>query len=116
MAQLQRKYGPQRAYWPREHTATVRAPIGATQAQYERIKYDAVRQWLEHMDRTGWEFRSEYRIRIPPGVYPAFDLRDRVALLDQREFTVTACFCMRQPETVRYELDPDDIAPFVVRE
>lgn len=116
MAQLQAKYGPDRAYWPREHTATFRAPIGARQDQFERIRNDAVRHWLEYMDRDGWDFRSEYRISVYPGVYPAYDLRDRVALLDEREFMAVAFFVKRQPETVRIELDPDDIAPFVVRE
>ena len=116
MAQLQTKYGPDRAYWPREWTATFRVPIGATQTQYERIKYDAIRHWLDHMDRDGWQFRSEYRISVYPGVYPAFDLRDRVALLDEREMMAVAFFVKREPETIRLELEPDDIAPYVVRE
>lgn len=114
--QLQAKYGPHTAYWPREHLATFRAPIGATQGQYERIRHDSVRAWLEHMDREGWQFHPEHRIKIYPGVYPAFDLRDRIPLFDQREFQVIAWFHKRNPETIRHELDPLVTEPFRVRD
>lgn len=115
VAAIQRKYGPHTAYWPREMWGTFTAPIGATHAQFERLKYDAVRKWLEHMDREGWQFRSEYRIQVYDGVYPAYDIRDRAPRLDLREFRVHAWFCRRDPETVRLELDPELLEPFTVR-
>lgn len=115
VAALQQKYGPHTAYWPRELWGTFTAPLGASRAQFERIKYDAVRTWLNHMDREGWQFRSEYRIQVFDGVYPAFDLRDKCARLDMREFRVRACFVKRDPETVRLELDPELLEPFTIR-
>jgi len=115
VAALQARYGPQTAYWPREHWGTFRAPVGATRGQYERIKYDAVRKWLDHMNREGWQFRSEYRIQVFDGQYPAYDLRDRIPLFDQRQFNVRAYFCKRQPTTIRHELDPIVVEPFRVR-
>jgi hypothetical protein len=115
VATLQRQYGPQTAYRPREMWGSFRAPVGATHAQYERIKYDAVRTWLDHMDREGWQFRSEYRIQVFDGMYPAYDIRDRIPLLDQRQFNVRAFFCKRNPETIRHELDPLVTEPFRVR-
>lgn len=115
VATLQAKYGPHTAYWPREHWGTFRAPLGATRAQFERIKYESVKRWLEHMDREGWQFRSEYRIQVCDGQYPAYDLRDRVALFDEKQFNVRAWFTKRAPETIRYELDPLVVEPFRVR-
>lgn len=115
VAALQRKYGPHTAYWPREQWGTFTAPLGATHAQFEQIKYQAIRRWLDHMDREGWQFRSEYRIQVYNGVYPAYDLRDRAPRLDLREFRVRACFVKRHPETIRLELDPELLAPFTIR-
>ena len=112
---LQRKYGPHTAYHPREMCGTFTAPIGASRAQFERIKYQAVKRWLEHMDREGWQFRAEYRIQVYNGVYPAYDLRDKAPRFDLREFQVRACFTKRAPETVRLELDPELLEPFTIR-
>lgn len=112
---LTRQYGMDRATWPQPKYGTFRVPVGATEAQYLALRARAIGTFVEQHDKMGWTFQPQFKIQVAPGVYPAYDLRDRIPLLDQREFIVRACFCFRNPKPIRIELRPDDLEPYVLK-
>ena len=105
VAALSRKYGMEEATKPRLVEGTFTVPIGISPSAYHAIRNDAIKRFIEAMDKQGWEFVPIYRIKVYPGMYPAVDLRDGIPLLDMREMRVHAHFRFRKPEPVKIEID-----------
>ncbi len=106
-AALSRKYGMDRAHHPRRKTGTFHVPLDVSPRTYQGIRDGAINTFIEYMDKEGWDFVSDLRIQVYPGVYPARDLATGLDLLDRREFLVQAHFRFRNPQPVRIELPPE---------
>ena len=113
---LSRQYGMENASLPKWHEATFQAPLNATWQQYEKIRDDAMKQFIGVMTMKGYTLlaNESYRPRVSPGVYPAYDLMDGYAVLDRREFIIGMWFTFRNPKPVRIELPPHLLAPYTV--
>jgi hypothetical protein len=114
---LTRIYGMDAPRKPQWKLATFRAPLGATQSQYEKLRDKAIEKTVRAMSKQGWDLLADtnHRPKVSPGVYPAWDLRDNVAILDQREFVLGMWFTFRNPKPVRLELPPHLLRPVTVQ-
>lgn len=115
-AALSRQYGMDNARAPQWKEATFQAPIGATDEQYAKIRFDAIRTFIKTMNSRGFDALTSaaYQPRVSPGVYPAYDLASGFALLDRREMIVGMWFTFRNPKPVRIELPPHLLQPYTV--
>ena len=98
------------------HEGTFTAPIDATWGRYEAIRDEALKRFLGAFGKRGWEpvISNNYRPRVSPGIYPARDLRDGIALLDRREFIIGCWFVQPTAKPVRIELPPHLVQPIAV--
>lgn len=111
LAALRRKYAPERGYAPRMFEGTFRVPLGVTGMAYERERNEKVRRFLEAWSKRGFDWLSERRVQVYPGMYPAVDVLSGLPLLGEREFIVRAWFRHRSPKPVRLELPPHLLRP-----
>lgn len=108
---LTRRYGTVQPQWLR---GTFRVPLGCPQALYEKLRNEAVARYITTRGKQGWELVS--RVRVLPGMYPAFDLVQRRFRWDQREFLIDAQFVMPRAERVRIELPSELTQPLALRQ
>lgn len=110
---LQRKYDPTNAHLPRPHMATFRVPVGCSPSHLLALKKAAFLRLVQALNAQGWEpvVDSQHPPQDGPGVYPARDLDTNIPLLDQREWLLRVWFRFRNPQPVRIDLTPQDVAP-----
>lgn len=117
VAALSRQYGMANASAPRWLEATFQVPLQATWPQYEKIRDDAMKKFIGTMVKRGYTVHASenFRPRVSPGVYPAHDLMDGIAILDRREFIIGMWFTFRNPKPVRLELPPHLLQEYTVK-
>lgn len=108
IAALQVKHSAANAHLPQTFRATFRCPVDASERIYEQIRYAAIETFLSKMRAQNWVpvIDQQHPPRVYPGMYPAHDLRDGVAILDQREYIVETWFHQPRPKLIRFELPP----------
>jgi hypothetical protein len=114
---LSQQYGMAEASKPHWKVATFQAPLGCTDVQYEKIRFDAMHKFIKAMNKQGWDLLASenYRPKVTPGVYPAYDLETGLAILDRREMLIGMWFTYRNPKPVRIELPPHMLNPYTIQ-
>lgn len=98
------EHGPQTAYRPAWQFATFRVAMGSKLHQYEALRNENVKRWIDEMGRRGWDFDASSPIHCRPGPYPARDLATNLEIPGYRDILVAARFIERAPQVRRIEL------------
>ncbi len=103
---ITRRLAPFRETPLRVRRGTFRCPVDATDAQYTRIRNDAIKAFLAAMSKQGWELRS--RIKVDQSRFEARTLtenpQDAKPMPGFIEYVVRAIFEQLHFKTVRIEV------------
>lgn len=103
-----------RAFHPRIIEGTFDVFVPMTWEKYEKARDAAVLRFIDAMERQGWHWQSQRRIRVEPGMYPAHDPISGVWLPDRQQFIIRAWFRFENPKPLRIELEPEIREPLEI--
>ena len=92
----QREGDPRRAW-----TGTFQAPKDASTNTFQSTAKERCNRFIDSLLKRGWELKSKLQIYGP---FAAYDIRDRVLLLDMAEYKVRGVFQLDKPKAQRIEV------------
>ncbi len=92
----QREGDPRRAW-----TGTFQAPKSHQMSTFESVAKERCNRFIDSMKKRGWDLKSKLQIYGP---FAAYDIRDRVLLLDMAEYRVRGIFQLDKPKVQRIEV------------